>query len=117
VRENPNYQLRAPGETIARAQPETMEPNNQTHVQAAEGKSSGALVGSIIIIILLIIGAIYIIGKSQTGANGAESGSNTNPSASEGGASLSSSDSLDSIQGDLNTVNDSKINSADQGLQ
>ena len=40
-----------------------MEPNNQTTIEGS--KSHGALIGSIIIIVILIIGGVYLWNKSK----------------------------------------------------
>ncbi len=80
-------------------------------------KSTGALVGSIIIIVILVIGAVYIIGKSQM-----EKQRNNAPAApaqpqteSVSTPSAGPTD-LNSMQNDLNTTG-SGINSADQGVK
>ena len=97
-----------------------MEPNNNTMPMSSKEKSTGPLVGSIIIIVILIIGGIYLIGKSQLGKKAApqqqpqpqqsQSVNTTNTS------STSSSADLNSIQNDLNQTS-SGINSAGQGVQ
>ncbi len=82
----------------------------------AEKTSKGALIGSIIIIIILVLGAIFVIGKSKGNNTAAPQPSAQAESSANPASTLSSSDNLDSIQTDLNAT-DSGINSADQGLQ
>ena len=90
-------------------------------IQARQKETStGALVGSIIIIVILIIGGIYLIGKSQLQLKKAAptqdgAGGSVAPAASTN-TNLSNSADLNGIQNDLNSVG-SGINSAGGGLQ
>ncbi|HEU0085654.1 MAG TPA: hypothetical protein VFQ59_01705 [Candidatus Paceibacterota bacterium] len=66
-----------------------MEPETNT----APKKSNGALIGSIIIILILIIGGIYLLGRTQEGMEVETPNLETD--------TLSESDELESIEADL----------------
>jgi len=86
-----------------------MEPN----IETPKKKSNGALVGSIIIILILIIGGIYL---ASTKVKEAKDQANINEAQTTLPAdNLSASDNLADIQTDLN--NNADINALDQGLQ
>ncbi len=91
-----------------------MENNNMSSVNTGNKKGSGALVGSIIVVILLIIGGIYMYNRPHetqmmneemnVSEMPNESGSqlNINSTTTIDQSSQSNSDDLDSIDKDLN---------------
>lgn len=85
-----------------------MEPNNEVPKQ----KSNGALIGSIIIIIILIIGGIYL---AQNKIKEAKENALTAEQANKSADILSTSDEVNDIEADLNKNAD--INSLDKGLE
>jgi len=102
-----------------------MEPNNTMPSMEPKEKSGGALIGSIIIIVILVLGGIYLISKSQMRDSTlpAEDQTGVDTTGAEATAgieispNLSTSDDLNSIEADLNSNDSTNINSADQGLQ
>lgn len=86
-----------------------MEINNEVPKQ----KSNGALIGSIIIIVILIIGGVYLAqnkikeAKEQEKINAEQ--------ASKSADVLSTSDEVSDIEADLNKNAD--VNSLDKGLE
>ncbi len=82
-----------------------MEPTNK--------KSNGALVGSVIIIILLVIGGVYLISNAKQGrferSNVQDTGTGT------AADTLSSSDDISDIEADLGT--NAEFDSLDKDLE
>ncbi|MFA6274429.1 MAG: hypothetical protein WC662_04680 [Candidatus Paceibacterota bacterium] len=87
-----------------------MEPNTQTNIETPKTKSNGALIGSIIIIIILIIGGIYLAQNKIKEAKEQELLEQNLPA-----DNLSTSDELSDIEQDL--INNADINALEQGLE
>lgn len=85
-----------------------MEINNEVPKQ----KSNGALIGSIIIIIILIIGGIYL---AQNRIKEAKENALLTEQANKSADNLSASDEVNDIEADLNKNADT--NSLDKGLE
>jgi hypothetical protein len=86
------------------AENKNMDPIEQNQPQQTQQKSNGALVGSVIIIVILIIGGIYFW---QTKLK-----DKAMPVENVGGDSVSSDDSLN-LEADLNSID---LESLDSGI-
>ncbi|MFA5751177.1 MAG: hypothetical protein WCX79_02100 [Candidatus Paceibacterota bacterium] len=92
-----------------------MEPNS-TMPEAPKEKSNGALIGTIIIILILVIGGIYLFSKNQEDTSVIEEPMiEETADLPEEEANLSESDDLESIEADLN--NEMEIEVSDEELE
>ena len=94
--------------------PTKYEPSLNTEQKGPKGKSNGAMIGTIIIILILIIGGIYLLGRiygekieenETTQINNIEN-ETYYLEGYENSDSLSESDDLESIEADLQSQSD-----------
>ncbi len=85
--------------------------NNQNNM-AEQPKGNGALIGSIVIIVLLIIGAVFLLKDSIQKSNELD---NQEQLGQEESNNLSNSDEMNAIEADLNSNAD--MDSIDEGIE